>query len=364
MGRVHLEHLVRLHYANGIELAAIGDRVPATLASACAALPSVATAAAPEEMADHGLDAVVVASRTADHARDLLAFTRRGIPVLVEKPITRSMAEAAAIERELGAEADRLVQVAFQRHFDEPARAAARWVSQGLIGSIQQSHHVLQDKNPTPVGYDSCGITADMAIHLVYEAMSFRGFALPKRVQALQFMAPPYEDRAGEGANIVHVFCQWTDGSLAHLWGSRINGTGYDNGFTLTGTEGRIDVGEFVGDFGPVSARLWRGTGTGPIARGTRAESLEFPMTAPRADHPDFYARYGAAYDRELCAFLDGVAAGAPLDPGLDIAWKTLLVANAAETSSREQGRVFELTNADGRPFASAAEAATLPLRD
>jgi myo-inositol 2-dehydrogenase/D-chiro-inositol 1-dehydrogenase len=363
MGRVHLEHLVRLHGADRIELAAIGDRVPRTLEAACAPLPHrAATTTTPEDMAGMELDAVVLASRTADHARDLLAFARRGIPVLVEKPITASIEEAAVIERELGAHAGRLVQVAFQRHFDEPARVAADWVSQGLIGAIQQSHHVLQDKNPTPVGYDSCGITADMAIHLVYEAMSFRGFTLPRRVQALQFMAPPYEDRAGEGANIVHVFCQWTDGSLAHLWGSRINGTGYDNGFTLTGTEGRIDVGEFTGDFGPIRARLWRGTGRGPIARGTLAASLEFPMTPPRADHPDFYARFGAAYDGELRSFVDRVASGAPLEPGLEIGWKTLLVANAAEASSRQQGRVFELTSADGRPCASAAEAATLPI--
>ncbi|HET7698817.1 MAG TPA: Gfo/Idh/MocA family oxidoreductase [Vicinamibacterales bacterium] len=359
MGRVHLEHLLRLHQASRIELAAIGDRVPQTLESACAGLPeAVARSDTPEQMCREAPDAVVVASRTTDHARDLLAFARRGIPVLVEKPLTRSIDEAAAIERELGAGADRLVQVAFQRHFDEPARAALRWISQGLIGSIQQSHHVLQDKNPTPVGYDSAGITADMAIHLVYEAMSIRRFTLPQRVQALQFMAPPYEDRAGEGANIVHVFCQWPDGSLAHLWGSRINGTGYDNGFTITGTDGRIDVGEFVGDFGPVMARLWRGTGRGPIARGTLAESLEFPMTPPRAEHPDFYARFGAAYDGELCAFLDAAASGARLEPGLDIGWKTLLVANAAEASSRQHGRVIELTTAGGGAFESAAEAA------
>ena len=359
MGRVHLEHLVRLHQADRIELAAIGDRLPRTLESACAHLPHrPAAVSTPEEMALADLDAVVIASRTSDHARDLLAFTRRAIPVLVEKPVTSSIDEAAAVERELGSEAGRLLQVAFQRHYDEPGRAAARWVAQGCIGTIQQSDHVLQDKNPTPIGYDSCGITADMAIHLVYEAMSFRGFALPRRVQALQFLAPPYEDRAGEGANIVHAFCQWPDGSLAHLWGSRINGTGYDNRFTLTGTEGRIDVGTFVGDFGPVVAHLWRGTGAGPFARGTLAESLEFPMTPSRADHPDFYARFGSAYEGELCAFLERVAAGAPLDPGLEIAWKTLLVANAAEASARHQGRVIELTRADGQPLASAAEAA------
>jgi myo-inositol 2-dehydrogenase/D-chiro-inositol 1-dehydrogenase len=367
MGRVHLEHLVRLHLGGRIELLTIGDRVPATIESARAFMSQlgagdlasrIAAADTPEHMADATLDAAVVSSRTGDHARDLLPLLRRRIPVLVEKPLAATLAQVAAIVGEVGADADRLVQVAFQRHYDAAARAAAAWVSGGSIGSIQQSDHVLQDKNPTPVGYDSCGITADMAIHLVYEAMAFRQCALPRRVRALQFMAPPYDDRAREGANIVHVFCQWADGSVAHLWGSRINGTGYDNGFTLTGTEGRIDVGEFAGDFGAIVAKLWRGTGGGPGPRGTLAEAREFPMTPPRDGHPDFYARYGAAYEAELSEFIDRVASGAPLEPGLDVGWKTLLVANAAEASSRADGRAFELIDAGGRPIGSAAAAA------
>ena len=367
MGRVHLEHLVRLHLNGRIDLAVIGDRLPRTLDSARAFIAQLGAAdlashlpaaATPDEMAEHSVDVAVVASRTGDHAVDLLPLLRRRIPVFVEKPLAATLAEVASLVEAVGADGKRLVQVAFQRHYDAAARAATSWVSEGLIGSIQQSDHVLQDKNPTPVGYDSCGITADMAIHLVYEAMAFRQFALPRRVQALRFMAPPYDDRAGEGANIVHVFCQWADGSLAHLWGSRINGTGYDNRFTLTGTAGRIDVGEFAGDFGTIAARLWRGTGNGPVARGTLAETREFAMTPPRDGHPDFYARYAAAYETELTEFLRCAAAGAPLEPGLDVGWKTLLVANAAEASSRADGRAFELTDTAGRPLASAAAAA------
>jgi len=359
MGGVHLEHLVRLHEAGDIELAAIGDRWAPFLESARAHVSdAVAVVASPEEMIDARVDAAVVVSRTGDHARDLLAFVRRGIPVLVEKPIVRTVAEADAIVRELGAAGDRLIQVAFQRHYDEAAGLARDWVSRGRIGDLQQSHHVLQDKNPTPVGYDSCGITADMAIHLVYEAMSFRGFELPRTVQALQFMAPPYEDRAREGANIVHVFCQWDGGSLAHLWGSRINGTGYDNGFTLTGTDGRVDVGAFVGDFGPIAARLWQGAGSLPGPRGALAESRDFPMTPPGLGRPDFYARFATAYDAELREFVRRVPAGAPLDPGLDIGWKTLLVANLAEASARQGGRLFELVRPDGKPIESSSDAA------
>jgi predicted dehydrogenase len=360
MGRVHLEHLLRFHNAQRIELVAVGDRWPPLLEAARADVAdSVTFVGSPEEMAaTAGIEAAIVASRTSDHARDVLAIAQRGIPVLVEKPLANAVAEAAALVRALGAAGERLVQVAFQRQYDAATRLAADWVARGLIGSLQQSHHVLQDKNPTPVGYESCGITADMAIHLVHEAMSVRGFELPRRVQALRFMSPPYEDRAGEGANVVHVFCQWAGGSLAHLWGSRINGTGYDNAFTLTGTAGRIDVGEFVGDFGPVSARLWRGTGSGPVPRGSLVESREFPMTRPRDGHPDFYARFAAAYEAELSEFVARAGNRESLEPGLDIGWKTLLVANLAEASSQQDGRVFELTQPNGRPIESASDAA------
>jgi myo-inositol 2-dehydrogenase/D-chiro-inositol 1-dehydrogenase len=368
MGQVHLENLGRLARAGEICLAAIGDSHEPTLAAALDAAPAwgspeLATGlqrfhAAEKMAAEAALDAVVIASRTEHHAADSLAFVRRGVAVLVEKPLANSVEEGLAFVRTLNEAQRRTVQVAFQRHHDSAGRLARKWVSAGWIGALQQTHHVLQDKNPTPPAYQSPGITADMAIHLVFEAMSFRGFELPRSVQALQFLAPHYEDRAHERANVVHVFCLWADGSLAHLWGSRINATGYDNSFKLIGTEGRIDVGEFAGDFGWIEAKLWRGTGRGPGPRGALAARRRFRMTPPRPQHPDFYPRYARAYARELRAFLRRVAAGRPVELGLEVGWKTLLVANAAEASARAGGRRVELVASGGRPIATLDDAA------
>jgi myo-inositol 2-dehydrogenase/D-chiro-inositol 1-dehydrogenase len=364
MGQVHLEHLVALHQKGEIELVAVGDRFGPTLSSASRLLnelggPELAKITRfddPDAMAAAArLDGVIVASRTGDHARDSLAFVHRGTAVFVEKPFANSIAEAADFCGRLGECSNRLVQVGFQRHFDAAARVALDWMARGRIGALQQSHHVLQDKNPAPVGYQSCGITADMAIHLVFEAISVHGFELPCSVQALRFVAPHYDDRAGEGANVVHTFCTWTDGSVAHLWGSRINSAGYDNGFKLIGTEGRIDVGEFVGDFGAITARLWSGVGED---RGRQVEEAMFPMTRPSARHPDFYARYAAAYAAEVSAFIDCLRRNAPFDLGPDLGWKTLLVANLAEASSRAGGRRFDLVQADGSAIATVDDAA------
>jgi myo-inositol 2-dehydrogenase/D-chiro-inositol 1-dehydrogenase len=369
MGQVHLEELIRRHQTGAIRLAAIGDRYAPILQAAGRLLSDLGDAAVadiprfetPERMAaEVPLDGVVVASRTGDHARDTLAFTRRGIRVFVEKPLANSIQEAAALSAGLGEDGRRLVQVGFQRHYDEAARTALAWVRAGRLGRLQQSHHVLQDKNPTPVGYQSCGITADMAIHLVYEAMSVHAYELPASVQALRFMTPHYDDRAAEGANVVHVFCAWRDGSLAHLWGSRINSAGYDNGFTLIGTEGRIDVGEFAGDFGTVSARLWAGAGA---RRGTLREAESFAMSPPAPRHPDFYARFAASYAAEVSAFIDCLGSGAPLEPGVEIGWQTLFVANLAEASSRAGGHRFELARPDGSPIATVEDAADFARR-
>ena len=367
MGLVHLEHLLRMAREGTIELVALGDRRESTRAAAIAAVsqamdsdPSNRPAQFddPRKMAAAlVLNGVVVASRTEDHAADSRAFTSRGIPVMVEKPMANSVDEAVQFVKHLGPDGPHLVQVALQRYYDPPAQAAMEWVSKGRIGLLQQTHHVLQDKNPTPPDYQSCGITADMAIHLVFEAMSFRSFELPRYVQALRFMAPHYEDRAREGANIVHVFCTWADRSVAHLWGSRINATGYDNGFKLTGTEGRIDVGEFSGDFGEVSARLWRGTGRGHLPRGALEAQRKFPMRRPEPGHPDFYPRYAKAYAAELDAFVRHVRRGTSFELGPEVGWKTLLVANTAEHSSRMEGRRFELA-LGGRPLATVDDAA------
>lgn len=372
MGRVHVEHLATLHQTRQVNFVCLGDShaetTEATLKLIRGTWPELAeklkiyTSAA--QMSLHkGLDGAVVASRTSAHASDCIEFLSQNIPVLVEKPVANTVNECNQLAAVCDLHPDAFIFVAFQRHYDDAGQLARRWVAEGRIGQLQQSHHVIQDKNPTPLGYESCGITADMAIHLVYESLSFRNFELPQSVRALRFNAPFYEDRAHEGANIVHTFLTWPCGSLAHLWGSRLNVTGYDNGFKLIGTLGRIDVGEFVGDFGPISAKLWHGNGSNGV-RGELAEEAMFemrPVDAPGcfSSPPDFYPRYAQGYQNELVEFVRCLRSGERPELSIDIGWKTLLIANAAELSSREDGRSISLL-LNGSPIRSIDDAMQL----
>ena len=111
------------------------------------------------------------------------------------------------------------------------------------------------------------------------------------------------------------------------------------------------------GDFGPISAKLWTGTqGNGP--RGVLRESWSFDMSRADDAQPDFFARYGQAYDAELGAFIDHARRGNDCAPGLDIGWKTLLVAELAERSSREGGRAHSLVMRNGGSICTASDAA------
>jgi len=127
-----------------------------------------------------------------------------------------------------------------------------------------------------------------------------------------------------------------------------------DHSFKLIGSEGRIDVGAFVGDF-----KADRGTHGGAGGeRGRQVETATFPMTRRSARRPDFYARYAAAYVTELAVFVDCIRKEAPFDPDPDLGWKTLYVANLAEASSRSGGRRIDLAPANGSPIAAADDAA------
>lgn len=372
MGRVHVEHLVKLHNAHKLQFVCLGDSHPATAESTLKAIsehsPKLANEmelyTCPKAMSLHSpLDGVVIASRTSNHAQDASEFVKQDVPVLVEKPLTGKLNECVSLASICEQQPNAFIFVAFQRHYDQAGQLARRWVQQGQIGQLQQSHHVIQDKNPTPVGYQSCGITADMAIHLVYEALSFRNFEMPTSVQALRFNAPHYEDRAEEGANIVHTFLTWRDGSLAHLWGSRLNVTGYDNGFKLMGTEGRIDVGEFVGDFGAIKARLWCGNGKNG-QRGVLTEDATFEMTSPQTPscfsaQPDFYPRYAQAYENELLEFAQCIGDRSRVELGFEVGWKTQLVANAAELSSKNGSQPISLLSVE-KPVQSIKDAILL----
>lgn len=80
------------------------------------------------------LDGVVVSSSDAVHAEHALACIERGIPVLIEKPITRSLADAQKVCRTAEEKGVPVMTVANKR-YSPPYRRAKKFVSDGPVSN-------------------------------------------------------------------------------------------------------------------------------------------------------------------------------------------------------------------------------------
>lgn len=86
-----------------------------------------------ELLADHDPDAVSIASVHSVHYEQALACIEREIAVHVEKPMTTTLVDALKLEQ-VAAEADAVVQVGYQRHFDPRYRELRERIADDEIG--------------------------------------------------------------------------------------------------------------------------------------------------------------------------------------------------------------------------------------
>lgn len=123
----------------------------ARLVAVCDADPARAEAAARgarafEEahalIAAPDVEAVVIASPDATHAEYALACLEAGKPVLCEKPVAASAAEATKIVETELALGRRLVQVGFMRRFDAAYAEMRRTLASGRIGEAVLLHNI------------------------------------------------------------------------------------------------------------------------------------------------------------------------------------------------------------------------------
>ena len=100
-------------------------------------------------LADEPLDGVIVASSDAVHAEHVLACLERGLPVLVEKPLTRSLAGAYTMCRLAEARGLVLMTVSNKR-YSPPYRRARRFITEGpvhdpalFVGKFNLGYHYV-----------------------------------------------------------------------------------------------------------------------------------------------------------------------------------------------------------------------------
>jgi len=325
LGRRHAENLATR--VPGTALVAAASPVAEETAWAAEALGVEATYPTLEGLLAHpGLDAVWLATPTAEHARHVVAVLRAGKHVFCEKPLALDLAGCRAVEDEAARHPDRVVLVGFVRRFDPSYRRAFEHVRAGGIGRPFLVRSQTCDMND-PSGFfvrfapTSGGIFLDCTIHDVDLARWFLGAPRPRRAFATGTIAVHEGLRAAGDVDNGVAVAEFEGGGLACFWASRTLAHGHDTETEVVGTGGRITVG--------VNPRLDR-------------VEISDALGLRNACTPTFWERFEDAFVEEAKAFVAAVREGRPLPLDLRDATEATRLALALAEAQRS-GRVVEL---------------------
>lgn len=159
MGRNHLR-VISTHEAT--TLAAVADMDPAALEAAVSQTGAAGHADALEMIREADIEAVVIAAPTTAHVPLALAAIERGLPVLVEKPLAATHAEALEIVA-AGKAAGVPVQVGHVERYNPAVLKLGELLREGWLTNIYAI--VSRRAGPFPARIRDVGVTVDLATH-------------------------------------------------------------------------------------------------------------------------------------------------------------------------------------------------------
>ncbi len=326
----------------GLALDTIVTGDPGRREQARAEHPGVRFAAGADEVwaraAD--LDLVVLASPNRTHVPLATAALDAGLPVVVDKPIAATAAQARALAAL--AEARGLLLTVFQnRRWDSDFLTLRALLAEGRLGEVRRFESRFERWRPRLKGgwresgdpAEVGGLLYDLGAHLVDQALTLFG---PARLVYAESDARRPGAAADDDSFIALTH---TGGVRSHLWmsaaaprlGPRFRVLGSAGGFVVHGLDGQepaLRQGLRPGDGTPWGAEpesAWGTVGTDDVDGATE------PVPAVRGDYPAFYAAVELALRAGTPPPVDPLEAAAALD-----------VIEAAHRSARS-GRTVEL---------------------
>ncbi len=269
----------------------------------------------PEEVFASGeVDAVIIASPTATHVDFVEMAIDAGVPVLCEKPIDLDIARVDAL-RAKAAASEVPIALGFNKRFDRHFVELKRRVAADEIGTLEQLSITSRDPGEPPASYltESGGIFRDMTIHDLDMARYF----IPEIVEVSARGANTFSENVREAGDFdsVVVTLRGSKDELVTIVNSRHCAYGYDQRIEAFGATGLLQVG----NKNDTLVRHW----------GARAVEAIGPY------QNFFLERYAEAYRLEVAEFLRAVRGLPSRSPGFEDGRAALVLANAAEQSSR-----------------------------
>ncbi|WP_234543672.1 Gfo/Idh/MocA family protein [Streptomyces shenzhenensis] len=321
-------HAPLIAAAEGLALDTVVTSDPERQARAEAEFPDVRTVAGPDQLFDLGaeLDLVVIASPNRTHVPLATTALKAGLPVVVDKPVTGTAAEA----RELAALAEEqglLLSVFQNRRWDNDFLTLRGLLEEGALGDPWRFESRFERWRPQPKGgwresgdpAEIGGLLYDLGSHVVDQALVLFG-------PATEVYAESVIRRAGaETDDDTFLALTHANGVRSHLYvsataaqlGPRFRVLGSKAGYVKYGLDPQEDAlraGRRPGASGeswglePESRYGRLGAGESPVTGGGRAVP-----TLP-GDYPAYYAAVARALRGEGPNPVTALEAAAALD--------------------------------------------------
>ncbi|MFI5975097.1 Gfo/Idh/MocA family oxidoreductase [Streptomyces sp. NPDC051452] len=332
-------HAPLIAATEGLALDTVVTSNPDRQQQARAEFPQVRCAATPEELFDRAdeLDLVVIASPNKTHVPLATAALKAGLPVVVDKPVAGTAAQARGLAA-LAEERGLLLSVFQNRRWDNDFLTLRRLIADGELGDVWRFESRFERWRPQPKGgwresgdpAEIGGLLYDLGSHLVDQALVL--FGPVTEVYAETDIRRP----GAETDDDTFIALTHANGVRSHLHvsattaqlGPRLRVLGSRAGYVKYGLdpqEAALREGGRPGggaEWGVEDESLWGrvGAGDSPLTGGGT------PVPTLPGDYPAYYAAVAAALTGAGPNPVTATQAAAALD-----------VLEAARTSARDK---------------------------
>ncbi|KQQ05609.1 MULTISPECIES: Gfo/Idh/MocA family protein [unclassified Rathayibacter] len=297
---------LRSYAANpAVDLVGIHDRNMIRAESVASAYGADrAYASLTEMLADPGIDAVSICTWNDSHSELAVAALDAGKHVLVEKPLSRSVTEAIAVE-EAVARSGKHLQVGFVRRFGDNALTLKRFIDAGAIGEVYYAKAANLRRIGNPGGWfadvdrSGGGPLVDIGVHVIDLCWYMMGSPAVTTVSAntyshlgnranitnlTRYKATDYDPSLNTVEDLVNALIRFENGSSLLL----------DTSYSVHATDDKLEISLF-GDRG--------GAELEPALRLVSEQHDTILNITPQLDHPSFEMDEG--FRNELAHFVD-----------------------------------------------------------
>jgi myo-inositol 2-dehydrogenase/D-chiro-inositol 1-dehydrogenase len=252
------------------------------------------------------VETVLVAAPDRLHAALTAACIAAGKPVLCEKPLALSAAEARQIVEAEVAGGRRLVQVGLMREYDPAHLRVKQVMESGALGNALAFHgsHI----NGGALSWRTVeDVITNSAVHDLHSARWMMG----DEIERVFTSHVPYSADRPDTARLVLIQLHFRNGAVGHIECNMEAGYGYEVAVKLTGERGSAETS-------PLQSAVLR-------SDNQRTQWIE----------QDWLQRFETAYIHEVREWIRAVQADAPCGPSAWDGYVSMLVADACIASAK-----------------------------